>query len=516
MLAWFLQSRPLIVYIAPFILGGVSILGFQPFNFTLINFITLPCLFLLLGFVRKKSVSTYRKRPFLKNFFIIGYFFGIGFFLFGNYWISNSLTFDENLKFLVPISFFSIPLYFGLFYGIACLIIGPYIKNNISSLFYFCAILAFFDFIRGKILPGFPWNFWAYSWSWFTEILQILNFIGLFAFNFLVIFLFTLPSIIFLKNVNSKLILSFAILTFFFTYVFGSFEINKNVKNISSQDKINVKIISPSLPLKYGANDEEVIELAQKLVRYSEPKKNLETLFIWPEGVFAGKYLSELDVVKKIFSKNFSDKHTIIFGVNTKSKDSEKIFNSFVAVNNKFEVLYKYDKNKLVPFGEYLPLEELATKIGLKKITFGYQSFSEGLNIGNMNYKDWMIKPSICYEIIFTEIYQKSNLDNSFIVNISEDVWFGKSIGPYQHFTKSIFRAVETNSFVIRSANRGISSFISNKGQIIKSLQPDEVGSIEFDVPKIKKKHQNKNDLIFFILLITSIIIFIFLRKHEK
>ena len=101
------------------------------------------------------------------------------------------------------------------------------------------------------------------------------------------------------------------------------------------------------------------------------------------------------------------------------------------------------------------------------------------------------------------------------IINISEDGWFGDSIGPHQHFAKSIYRAIERNTFLARSANKGISAIISNKGQIIKKLNSNESGNIELEVPLIKRKNKNKNDLIFFVLLFTYIFIFKFNKKNN-
>ena len=98
------------------------------------------------------------------------------------------------------------------------------------------------------------------------------------------------------------------------------------------------------------------------------------------------------------------------------------------------------------------------------------------------------ILPLICYEVIFTNFVQKSNIDTNLIINISEDGWFGKSKGPDQHFSKSIFRAIENNTFFLRSANKGTSAIIDNKGNIIKQLNRNEAGNIEFDVPLIKSK----------------------------
>ena len=129
----------------------------------------------------------------------------------------------------------------------------------------------------------------------------------------------------------------------------------------------------------------------------------------------------------------------------------------------------------------------------------------KNLKVGELN-----ILPLICYEIIFPELVQKSDQDTNLVVNISEDGWFGNSIGPYQHFAKGIFRAIENNTYLLRSANKGISAIINNKGQIIKKLGTNEAGNIEVEVPLIKKQNKNKNDLIFFVLLITYIFIFIF------
>ena len=125
------------------------------------------------------------------------------------------------------------------------------------------------------------------------------------------------------------------------------------------------------------------------------------------------------------------------------------------------------------------------------------------------------ILPLICYEVIFTKFVQEASIDTNLIINISEDGWFGDSIGPNQHYIKSIFRAIEKGVFFLRSANKGISAIIDNKGRIVKQLGRNEAGNIEFEVPLIKSK-TNKNDLIFFILLITYLFIFNYKKKHEK
>ena len=185
-------------------------------------------------------------------------------------------------------------------------------------------------------------------------------------------------------------------------------------------------------------------------------------------------------------------------------------------MNNKFEIIQSYNKRKLVPFGEFLPLENFLKSFGFKKITEGHGSYLKGFEDKNISINLLNILPMICYEVIFTELVQKSETNTNLIINISEDGWFGDSIGPDQHFSKSIFRAIENNTFFLRSANKGISAIIDNKGNVIKQLNRNEAGSIEFNVPLIKS-NKNKNDLIFFILLITYLFIFfIYKEKNAK
>ena len=516
MLNKILNNRFFVLYLIPFFLGSLSVLSFSPFNFTFVNFLILPLLFLLLTYVNKRTKSFYRKKPYLRNFFLIGYFFGIGFFLLSNFWISYSLTFDENFKFLIPFSIIGIPCFLGLFFGISTLIIGPFLRKDIFSIFLFITSLSLVDFLRGKILTGFPWNLWAYSWAWFTEFLQILNYVGLYAFNMIVITIFCLPSIFFLRKIKLHIfIFSFYVLFFLSSYIFGSFIINQNniYKNsITNKEKINVKVISPNIKLKYDLSEKDISRLIDILIKYSEPDPNKETIFIWPEGVFSGYYFHELFQFKNKFKKNFSPNHKILFGVNTLDKNKNKFYNSLIIVDHNFEEIYSYNKKKLVPFGEFLPLEKFLNNLGFKKITEGYGSFSKGGQEKIFIQNELKILPLICYEIIFPELVQKRADEINLIVNISEDAWFKQSIGTYQHFTKAIFRSIESNSFLVRSANQGISAIIDNKGNQIKKLEINEKGNIEMMVPIINNKQKNKNDLIFYILLFTYIII-LSLRK---
>ncbi len=520
MLERILNNRIILIYIMPFCLGLLSVFSFQPFNLSIINFFLLPILFLLMVYVGKKSKSTYRKKPYRKNFFLIGFTFGFGFYLSGIFWITYSLTFDENFKILIPFALILIPLFLSIFTGFTTFLAGQFLTNNFVSLLIFAGSFGLSDFIRGKVLTGFPWNVWGYSWSWFTEILQPLNLLGLYAFNLLTITIFTIPAILFCKStINKKiLVISTTCLFVFGVYIYGTLSLNKNrdlLNYLENSKKFHVKIISPNFNIKYNSSIQEIEEKIKKIIRYSDPDTKKNTVFIWPEGVFTGYNFYEISQFSDLIKKNFTEKHLIVFGINTIDKVTGKYFNSLVIIDNNFKLLHQYNKKKLVPFGEFLPFEFFLNKIGLKKITQGQDSFLKGDKQGNIVLNDLNILPLICYEIIFPELTQKADIKTNLILNISEDGWFGDSIGPHQHFAKAIFRSIENNSFLVRSANKGISTIINNKGEIVKKLNTNEVGSIEMDIPVIKSAYKNKNDLIFFILLFTYLLIFLIFKNRK-
>ena len=192
-----------------------------------------------------------------------------------------------------------------------------------------------------------------------------------------------------------------------------------------------------------------------------------------------------------------------------------------MVLNSKLEIISLYNKTKLVPFGEFLPFENFFSQLGLKKITHGYNSFSPGnsrkiINLGN-NFNKKNILPLICYEIIYPgEVKEKKQLPD-LVVNISEDAWFGESIGPYQHFVKAIYRSVEEGLFIARSANKGVSAFIDPNGRVIKSLKTGEPGNIELNFPHFSHPtlFSNYGNKIFFLIFLLYIFLTLILRKFK-
>ena len=129
----------------------------------------------------------------------------------------------------------------------------------------------------------------------------------------------------------------------------------------------------------------DINERMDKLIKYSAPlSSNAKTLFIWPEGVFSGYNFNEILLLKNKFEENFKSNHLILFGVNRIDKDKNGVNNSMVVVNKNLKIISEYHKQKLVPFGEFLPFEKILKKFGLKKITEGHGSFLAGSQQENL------------------------------------------------------------------------------------------------------------------------------------
>ena len=133
----YLNNRFYTLFLFPFVLGALTVFSFQPFNLSFINFAVLPIFFYLVVYIKKKSKSSYRKKPFRKNLFFYGTAFGFGYYLSGIHWITHSLTFDESFKILIPFGLILIPLFLSLFFSLIILFVGPFLKLNFSSILIF-------------------------------------------------------------------------------------------------------------------------------------------------------------------------------------------------------------------------------------------------------------------------------------------------------------------------------------------------------------------------------------------
>ena len=502
-------SKNFIFYLVPFICGLISTLSLPPYNFFYLNFISFPLLLLFyINLEIKKSFSS----------FLYGWTFGFAYFISNIYWIVNSLTVEEIFVPLIPFAITIIPLFLGIFYGISFLIFFYFKpRKKIESIFLFALIFSFIEYLRGHVLGGFPWNLISFSLVEITQFIQILSYIGTYSLNLLVVTIFLVPAVI-LFDISSRtklLVISLAVILIISNLIFGNLVLNKHNKTSNMQMNFIVKIISPKIDLKRFFDGTDPSLVIKDLAEIG----NIDTrdaVYIFPEGILPSITLNEIQDYSSEFKSYFKNNHKIIVGI-TRYKETE-IFNSMALLDNNLKLISVYDKNKLVPFGEYLPLESFLKNYGFKKITQGYQSFSSASERNFIKVNDTLFLPLICYEIIYSGRLLKKSENYDFIINISEDGWFGDSVGIDQHFFHSVFRSIEEGKNIIRSANNGISAYIDSKGQIIKKIESTQKGVIEINSFKkgTKTIFSTFGNKIFFYFLILYITLIFLLKISEK
>ena len=502
-----------------FLLGVLTSLSLPPFNYVVINFLTFSLFYIFLI----KKIESYKNK---KIFFLYGWLFGFGYFVSNLYWIYISLTFDQNFKFLIPFSIVLIPSFLALFYALISYLFAILRPNkSLSSFFLFSLIFGIVEFLRGSIFTGFPWNLIAYSFSNQIEILNITSIIGTYSFNLFCISLFTSPSIFILRD-NKKDIsvcVAFLITTISF-YVLGLQNLQKfNNQEVKKLD-YKIRLISSNISIDRFYDNIDPIKTIEELIEISSHKKNEKIIFVWPEGIIPGVSQNQLKEYKWLFENKFNQNHLLVIGINSKGEKNKtiKYYNSLSVFDHNLNIINSYNKINLVPFGEFLPFEKLLKRIGLKTITNNYQSYSKGekRKIIDLKYNNFSVKilPLICYEIIYSgKIFANSNFD--YVVNISEDGWFGKSIGPEQHFTHSVFRAIESGKYVLRSANNGVTAIINPMGVIEKKIEINKSGHIDLSESReiemtLFAKFGNK--IFGFIILLYIFLIFSFNKLRNE
>ena len=239
-----LLQNKISIYIIPFVLGLISSFSLPPYSFFFINFATFPLLLVYL-------ISNYKKGKWIS--FKIGWFFGFGYFISNLYWITNSLTFEENFKPFIPIALILIPLFLGIFYGIvtfACSFFS--LSKKFSSILIFSIFFSVSEFFRSFVLGGFPWNLIVFTWTNYLSFLQVLSFIGTYSLNLLSITIFLIPAIILFKykKIEKVLFIFFTILLFVSNFFYGAQILENNKKQNKTNLDFVIKIISPNIGIK--------------------------------------------------------------------------------------------------------------------------------------------------------------------------------------------------------------------------------------------------------------------------
>ena len=451
------------------------ILSFPDFNFEFLAWIGFVPLFF--------AIET--KRPL--EAFLISYFAGILFFLGTVYWLIH-----VTLPGMIIVVLY-LALYFG-FFGLACNIYLRNTKYEIRTTRRYLLLLAIpaawvaLELVRSHLLTGFGWNLLGYSQSFTLPIIQIADVTGAYGVSFLIM-LANVAVFLTIKEIHRKdyylTSLMAALFMVFIALYYGTFR----TKNIFTGDALKVAVVQGNIAQvkKWDPSFREAILNKYERLTREAAAYNPE-LIIWPETSVPGFMESEPDLEARVISLVKEIKTPILVGVPREDPDKkDAYYNSAELLNEEGKVIGRYDKIHLVPFGEYVPLRIIFAFVenfapspigdfaaGKDHTVFGFfikRSAKDTEHAWHM-IKKVRFSTLICFEDIFPGLARKFILSGAnFLVNITNDAWFGKTSAAYQHAQSSIFRAVENRVNVIRAANTGVSCFIDQKGEITGSVE---------------------------------------------
>lgn len=446
--------------------------------------------------------------------FKIGWSFGFGHFIVCFYWVFYALWMKGDSIILNIILFLAALSLYALFYGI--LFALTFLTKNypkISSISSFTILWGICELIRSYFVFPTPWNLIGYSFGFSDILIQSTSIFGIYGLGIIIIFI---SALFYLNNVKA---ICSALGVLFVLVLFGVL----NLKNhqISYFPNSKFRIIQPNISQKEKNSPENKKQIIKAHVDLSIKDRSQDLRYIiWPENSLPYEIEEQsiwFDSLKRMVPTN----GLLIFGVTEKVMKEEvvdQLFNSLFILNENGENLEKYQKYNLVPFGEYIPLKSLFPF--LKAVT---QTDSKYISQGKEKIIDLPLlpkfQPSICYDTAFTFYdFSKENYPD-FILNITNDAWFGNSSAPYQSLTQSKVRAIEYGISVIRSANTGISAVIAPSGKVINKIDLNQSGFIESDIPKPRKIKTIYSEysifslfLVYFLILLPALVL---IRKNK-
>jgi len=472
------------------------------------------------------------------------FLYAMGLFTAGLYWVQNALgiTLPPALQLVRLFILFGLPLLLTPLWVLAANLSVRFTNaGTLARSVLFITLLAAAEYGRAFFLTGFPWNLFAYALADINPLIQVSALGGVFFLNTLTLFWAAAPTIIWIHRDYKKLVGGLAIGSLVLCLGYGIARLQSNPAEFS--DDTGVVVVQPNVDQKEKWKSEKLRDIFYKHITLSEnglkeaeakfPESMKSVAVLWPETaisdflVFTEKE-ALTQIVKVMQDRRF--KVPLITGLMREEGGDEEgrgatYYNSITALsqtNNALSMDDIYDKAHLVPFGEYMPMETyLSENYGIKPIT-GFIGFRAGgygpkvLHAPNIP----AFAALVCYETIFPWSIQAHDDkgDAQWIVNVSNDGWYGNTSGPHQHLAMTRFRAVEQGLPVLRSTSTGISAVIDSYGRVLQSLDYGVDGYILSALPKVaasQPPYRSWHETLFFTLIFLGLVLTVRLKRKR-
>jgi apolipoprotein N-acyltransferase len=475
-----------------FAAGAVSALALAPVNAWPVLFLTFP---VLVWLVDGSASGRWSGAAAAAG---AGWCFGFGYFLAGLYWVGYAFLVDaKTFGWLLPIAVAGLPAYLALFTALGLAAARLIWVRGPERVLALAATLTGAEWLRGHLLSGFPWNAFGYVFAQPLALAQSVSLVGVWGLTFLAVAIFASPALFADDAADTPrpllpLFIGIAILAGFTGY--GAARLWTHPTDTVSGVKL--RIMQPNLQQDEKFNYSAKQQVMARYLRLSDlatgPQSNGihdVTHLIWPESAFPFFLTREPDALAQIVSLLQPGTVLITGAVRaappTNGSRAADAYNSVYVIDHDGSINGIYDKVHLVPFGEYLPFQRVLERLGLRQLTRMVGGFQSGDRRRAMDVPGApKMLPLICYEAIFPGAAVPGGERPGWLVNVTNDGWFGISSGPYQHFQQARMLAIAEGLPLVRAANTGISAVVDPLGRIIAALPLGAEGVLDAKLPR--------------------------------
>jgi len=459
-----------------FVSGALTALAFAPYEYWFLLPVTLPVFYLLLEAAPARRHGWWR-----------GFFFGYGYFMAGTYWIANALLVDAaQFGWLYPISIAGLSAVMALWFGVfGWLFWWRRSGAPFADLLRFIVLWVLVEYLRTLGIFGFPWNLLGYAAFASQAVVQLSSLVGTFGLSLLVLLLALLPVVWLRHGISEQARMVYtasSLIALIMAYGYGVARVPSEV----ALTETRLRVVQPNIPQNQKwtqAGRLESLKLHAQLSRMQSEAGVPPTILIWSETAMPFTVFDDSPWPSRL-AELIPPRGMLLTGaVRADDRGSSlKLWNSMLAIDAAGTLRRSYDKHQLVPFGEFVPLRNL---LPLQKITNGGSDFERGSGPQTLALDDLPpFSPLICYEVIFPWLAVDPHARPEWLLNVTNDAWYGDAPGPYQHYAMTRMRAIEQGLPIVRAANTGISAVIDPYGQPVRYLPLQTRGIIDQALPR--------------------------------
>ena len=506
--------------------GAVSALAMAPTDAWPLLFFTFPIMIWLIDGAAAGRLGG------IPSAAVAGWWFGFGYFVAGLYWIGHAFLVDaKNFGWLLPFAVAGLPAFLALYTAFGFALARLLWTRGPTRIIALAVALTAAEWLRGYLFTGFPWNAIGYALTGPLVLAQSAALIGLWGLTFLAVAVFASPAVLTDERSDTRrpwLPLLFGLVVLAALAGYGAMRLAQTPTQFV--DNVRLRIMQPNLQqdekFNYSAKQSVMSRYLALSDRSTGPQSTGvrdATHLIWPESAFPFLLTREPDAMAQI--ADLLPPGTVLITGAVRAPEMPpgekptRAYNSIYVIDHDGSILSAYDKVHLVPFGEFLPFQDFFESLGLMQLTKVPGGFIPGDRRRALEVpRAPRFLPLICYEIIFPGEAVPRGQRPGWLLNLTNDGWFGMSSGPYQHLQQSRVRSIEHGLPLVRAANTGISAVIDPLGRVIRSLPLGAEGVLDAPLPRRIEPtpYLRTGDSLICLILVASVILIVRRRVRRS